>query len=83
MASTAPEREQMERLGESAAETMDRASQTVSELAERWSTKGEELLAMKDEYVESTREYVKQNPLVAVGIAVAAGFLLGKLTSRD
>jgi len=72
----------MEALGESASEAMDRASQTASQLAERWGMKSEELLAMKDEYFEAAREYVKQNPLAAVGIAVAAGFLLGKLTGR-
>jgi ElaB/YqjD/DUF883 family membrane-anchored ribosome-binding protein len=36
---------------------------------------------MKDDYVETTREYVKENPLMALGIALAAGYLFGKITS--
>lgn len=86
MASTAPNtatgKEQIEKLGESASEAVERATQTASQLAERMGAKSEELLAMRDEYVETAREYVKENPLVAVGLAVAAGFLLGKITGR-
>jgi ElaB/YqjD/DUF883 family membrane-anchored ribosome-binding protein len=50
-------------------------------VAERFGEKGEELYAMKDEYIETAREYVKENPFMAVGIALAAGYLFGKISS--
>ena len=36
---------------------------------------------MKDDYVESARDYVKHNPLMALGLALAAGYLFGKISS--
>ena len=80
-ADTGTQRQQAERLAESAHAAIDRATQTAAEMTERFGERGEELLAMKDEYVEAAREYVKENPFMAVGIALAAGYLFGKITS--
>lgn len=79
--STGTEKQQIDRLSESAHAAVDRAAQTAAQMAERVGEKGEELLAMKDDYVETAREYVKQNPIMAVGIALAAGYLFGKISS--
>jgi ElaB/YqjD/DUF883 family membrane-anchored ribosome-binding protein len=81
--STTPntQKEQIDRLAESAHGAIDRASQSAAEMAERFGAKGEELWAMKDDYHETTREYVKENPFMALGIALAAGYLFGKITS--
>jgi ElaB/YqjD/DUF883 family membrane-anchored ribosome-binding protein len=75
------QKQQIDRLSESAKGAVDRAAQTASQMAEQLGERSEEYLAMKDEYVENTREYVRENPLVAVGIALAAGYLFGKITS--
>jgi len=75
------QKQQMDRLAEQAHGAIDRASQTAAQVAERLSARSEEWLAMKDDYVESAREYVKENPLMALGIALAAGYLFGKITS--
>ena len=72
---------QAERLAQSAHAAIDRASQTAAQVAERFSERSDELLAMKDDYVEAAREYVKENPFMALGIALAAGYLFGKITS--
>jgi ElaB/YqjD/DUF883 family membrane-anchored ribosome-binding protein len=72
---------QIDRLTESAHGAIDRAAQTATQMAERFGERTDELLAMKDDYIETAREYVKENPFMAVGIALAAGYLLGKLTS--
>jgi ElaB/YqjD/DUF883 family membrane-anchored ribosome-binding protein len=74
-------RQQIDRLAESAHGAIDRATETAADVAERFGAKGEELWAMKDDYLESTREYVKENPFMALGIALAAGYLFGKITS--
>jgi ElaB/YqjD/DUF883 family membrane-anchored ribosome-binding protein len=60
---------------------IDKLSDSAREVAERLGEKSEEWLAMKDDYVEQARDYVKENPIMALGIALAAGYLFGKITS--
>jgi ElaB/YqjD/DUF883 family membrane-anchored ribosome-binding protein len=78
---TGTQKQQIDRLADSAHGAIDRATQTASQVAERFGEKSEELLAMKEDYVEAARDYVKENPLMALGIALAAGYLFGKITS--
>jgi ElaB/YqjD/DUF883 family membrane-anchored ribosome-binding protein len=78
---TGTQKQQIDRLADSAHGAIDRATQTASQVAERFNEKSDELWAMKDDYVESARGYVKENPLMALGIALAAGYLFGKITS--
>lgn len=79
--STGTQKQQIDKLSESAHSAVDRATQAAAQAAERFGEKSEEWLAMKDDYVEQAREYVKENPLMALGIALAAGYLFGKITS--
>ena len=79
--STGTQKQQSDKVAESAHAAVDRATQAAAQAAERVGEKGEEWLAMKDDYVEQAREYVKENPLMALGIALAAGYLFGKITS--
>ena len=37
---------------------------------------------MQEDWMESARDYVRENPLQALGIAVAAGYLLHMITRR-
>ena len=74
---TSGAQKQIDRLADGAHGAVDRAS----EMAGRLGDKTDELWGMKDEYVGSARDYVKQNPLMALGIALAAGYLFGKITS--
>jgi ElaB/YqjD/DUF883 family membrane-anchored ribosome-binding protein len=74
-------KQQFERVSETAHSAVDRAVQTAEQIAERFGEKGDELLSMKDDYIDSAREYVRENPLAAIGIALAAGYLFGKITS--
>jgi ElaB/YqjD/DUF883 family membrane-anchored ribosome-binding protein len=39
---------------------------------------------MKDNWVEGAREYVREHPIAALGMAAAAGYVLSRLMrSRD
>ncbi len=79
--STGTQKQQLDKLSEGAHSAVDRAAQTAAQVAERVGERGEELLALKDDYLEQAREYVKENPIMALGIALAAGYLFGKITS--
>jgi ElaB/YqjD/DUF883 family membrane-anchored ribosome-binding protein len=74
----------IERASSAAHDTVDRVAQTASAYAERFGEKAEEWMEMKDNWVEGAREYVREHPVAALGIAVAAGYLLSMLMrSRD
>jgi ElaB/YqjD/DUF883 family membrane-anchored ribosome-binding protein len=74
----------IERTTSGAHEAVDRVAQTASAYAERFGEKAEEWLEMKDNWVEGAREYVREHPVAALGIAVAAGYVLSMLMrSRD
>lgn len=75
------QKQQIDRLAEGAHGAVDRATQTATQVAQQLGEKGEQYLAMKDEYIDSAREYVRENPLMALGMALAAGYLFGKITS--
>ena len=74
----------IERASSTAHDAIDRATQTASAYAERFGEKAEEWLELKDTWVEGAREYVREHPVAALGIAVAAGYVLSMLMrSRD
>lgn len=51
----------------------------VNEHVEALGAKGEELLEMRDQWVQSAREYVREHPFQSIGIAAAAGYLLSMM----
>ena len=82
--STRNSQQTVDRLSQSAHQAVDRAASAASQYAERFGEKGEELMQMPQDWLETAREYVRGNPLQAVGMAVAAGYLLSILMrSRD
>jgi ElaB/YqjD/DUF883 family membrane-anchored ribosome-binding protein len=76
---TTASKQQVDRLSQSAHQTVDRAAQAASSVADRVSEKYEELYAMQEDWVEAGREYVKEHPVAAIGMALAAGYLLSML----
>ena len=59
---------------------IDRLSQGAHSAVERAGQKGEELLEMKDNWVEGATEYVREHPIAALGIAAAAGYLFSVIS---
>ena len=49
-------------------------------VAERVGQKGEEWMEMKDNWVEGARDYVREHPIAALGIAAAAGYLFSVIS---
>jgi len=74
----------IERASSTAHDTIDRVSQTASAYAERFSEQAEAWMEMKDNWVEGAREYVREHPIAALGIAAGVGYILSMLMrSRD
>lgn len=78
---TGTQKPQFDRMSETAHSAVDRAVETAEQIAERIGAGSDDLLAVKDDYIESARKYVRENPFAAIGIALAAGYLFGKITS--
>ena len=72
----------VDRLSQSAHDAVDKAASVASTYAERISSKGDELMQMREDWMESARDYVREKPLQALGIALAAGYLLHMITRR-
>ncbi|HEX9433819.1 MAG TPA: hypothetical protein VF936_13650 [Burkholderiales bacterium] len=72
----------VDRLSQSAHDAVDKAASVASTYAERISSKGDELMQMQEDWMESARDYVREKPLQALGIALAAGYLLHMITRR-
>ena len=68
----------VDRIASSAHQTVDRIASVANSAASQLNVKAEDLMAAKNRWAESCTAYVKENPFVALGIAVAAGFLLSR-----
>jgi ElaB/YqjD/DUF883 family membrane-anchored ribosome-binding protein len=75
--------ERIERMSQSAHGAIDKAASVASDYAGRMSAKGEEWMAMPQDWMETARDYVREKPFQALGIALAAGYLLHLITRRD
>lgn len=70
----------IDRLAESAAPHVQRLSEGVSGTSERVHAQVDHLREVGDEWTESLRMTVREHPLAALGLALAAGMLIAKLT---
>lgn len=57
-----------------------RIHEAVDSLEQRIGQGSERVMSLQEEYGESAREQIRANPLAAVGIALAVGFVLAKIT---
>ena len=72
----------IDRLAESAAPRLGRLEQSMTGAAEALQARGEHLRETGDEWAESLRTSVREHPLAAIGVAVAVGMLIARLTAR-
>lgn len=71
-----------EHLGAAAKDLGDAANTTVQDLQGQAKTAFEEATAKAKNFQTQTEDYIRANPLQAVGLVFAAGVLLGLLTRR-
>jgi ElaB/YqjD/DUF883 family membrane-anchored ribosome-binding protein len=70
----------VDKLTQSAHSAVDRAASVASSMAERMGQKSDDLMEMKDNWVEGAADYVREHPIAALGIAAAAGYLFSMIT---
>jgi ElaB/YqjD/DUF883 family membrane-anchored ribosome-binding protein len=73
----------IDRLAAKAGPAIERLRGSATSASETLRAKADQFSDIEEQWVESARAYVRENPLAAVGIAVAVGLLLGKLTSSS
>jgi ElaB/YqjD/DUF883 family membrane-anchored ribosome-binding protein len=72
----------IDRLSATAHGAVDRAASVAATAADRFGAKSHDLLVAREQWMDATRGYVREHPLAALGIAIAAGYLLSRITSR-
>lgn len=72
----------LSQLTDTAQQTIERLTHVASNAASRIGERGQDLWAAQAPNVEKARLYMREHPLVAIGIAVAVGVVLAKLISR-
>lgn len=70
------------RMASGAHQAVDKATQFASGAADSLEAKAGQLQDAQTRLTEECRGYVRENPLAAVGIALAAGFFLSRLLGR-
>lgn len=62
-------------------QAFDKIASATSQAAEALNKKGEELSDDQQRLMKNCRSYVRDKPVTSLGIALAAGFLLSRLSS--
>ena len=71
----------VEKVAASAHQVVDRLAGAANTAADTLESRTEKLRDAQARLADSCREYVRENPIASLGIAVAAGFLLSRLLS--
>ena len=71
----------VDKLASGAHQVVDRVAGAATSAAETLDLKSEQLRNAQSKLADDYREYVRENPAMSVGLAVAAGFLLSRLLS--
>jgi hypothetical protein len=72
----------IDRLSAGAHHAVDRVASGAAEAADQLDLKKEEWSAAAGEWMDTTRDYVREHPVAALAVALAAGYLLSRLTAR-
>jgi ElaB/YqjD/DUF883 family membrane-anchored ribosome-binding protein len=73
----------IDRLADTAAPAVSRLQDSVSGAGGKLQSGADHVREMGDEWAESLRTTVRENPIASVAVALAAGMLLAKLTSSS
>ncbi len=71
----------VDRIASGAHQAVDKFASAAGQAADALGVKGEQLKNAQVRAMEQCRGYVRDNPVTAMGIAIAAGFVLSRLLS--
>ena len=69
----------IDRVAQAAHQTVDRVAQAAVPAADWFTHSAQQLKQQQEELVTTSRGYIRERPLVAVGIALAFGYLVGRI----
>jgi len=69
----------IDRVARAAHDTVDKVARAAGPAADWLNQSAEQLKQQQQQIVDGCRGYVRQRPLVAVGVALAVGYLAGRL----
>ena len=74
------QKQTIDRLSQTAHQGVDRAANAATAVAERLGEEADQWMDLQENWVEGARDYVREHPFAALGIAVAAGYLFSMIT---
>jgi ElaB/YqjD/DUF883 family membrane-anchored ribosome-binding protein len=69
----------IDRVARAAHETVDKVAQAAAPAADWLNQSAAQLQRQQEQLVDGSRSYIRERPLMAIGIALAAGYLAGRL----
>ena len=69
----------IDRVARAAHDTVDKVAQTAGPAADWLNQSAEQLKAQQQQLVDGCRSTIRERPLVTIGIALFAGYLVGRL----
>ena len=75
--------EAVDRIAEKAAPAVEKLRSTMSGATDTMRSSADQLSHMQEEWVATARTTVREHPLAAIAVAVAAGMVLTKLMSSS
>lgn len=70
------------RVTDAAHDTVNRLSSGAAQVADRMAGQAARMGEVSGRAVESSKSWIQDKPLEAVGMALAVGFIIGRLTAR-
>ncbi|MGZ8189454.1 MAG: DUF883 family protein [Methylosarcina sp.] len=74
--------ETVERVKAGAHEAVERVAAATTKAADTISEKTDRMIDVEERLREQVREYVRENPVTSLGIALGSGFILSRLMSH-
>ena len=81
-AATNPAHETVDRAANAAHDTVDKLASNANELSGKLADKAKWAIDAQSEALASSKTWIQDKPLEAVGLAVALGFIIGRMTAH-
>ena len=69
----------IDRVAEAAHQTVDKVAQAAGPAADWLNDSAERMKQRQDQMISVSRDYIRERPLVTLGVALAVGYLIGRL----